>query len=324
MDELKDLMARAEQGDADAKYALAMKYIYADGVEEDNVKAAELLEQAAEEGHREAAYHLGICYHYGYGVEKDIKTAYQLYLRSALQGYGKGFDLVGDFYAEGLGVRQNYREAIKWYLDATVSSDPDAVSYAEYKMAGCLAHGLGVEKDEEKAVELYEQALAHGEARAKPELERLGYYDAFRIRPGRMEDAAVIQRLNAEELGYDYPVEAVEKCLESVLERDSERVFVAVSQGQVVGYVHACGYETLYAPAIKNILGIAVMAGCRRKGIGRALLEKVEVWAAETGAAGVRLVSGAEREDAHRFYAACGYACVKQQVNFKKWFSVET
>ena len=153
MAELKDLMARAEQGDADAKYALAMKYIYADGVEEDNVKAAELLEQAAEEGHREAAYHLGICYHYGYGVEKDIKTAYQLYLRSALQGYGKGFDLVGDFYAEGLGVRQNFREAFKWYLDATVSSDPDAVSYAEYKLAGCLAHGLGGDKDEEMAVE---------------------------------------------------------------------------------------------------------------------------------------------------------------------------
>jgi len=79
-----------DKTDVQAWYDLAMEYIYADGVEENYVRAAELLEQAAEQGHREAAFNLGICYHYGYGVEKDLKTAYQLYLRSALQGYGKG------------------------------------------------------------------------------------------------------------------------------------------------------------------------------------------------------------------------------------------
>ena len=104
MEQLLELKKQAEQGDMQARFELAMKYIRADGVEKDDAAAAELLEQAAEEGHREAAYQLGICYHHGYGVETDLKTAYQLYLRSALQGYGKGYNMVGDFYADGICV----------------------------------------------------------------------------------------------------------------------------------------------------------------------------------------------------------------------------
>ena len=36
------------------------------------------------------------------------------------------------------------------------------------------------------------------------------------------------------------------------------------------------------------------------------------------GEAGIRLVSGSERLDAHAFYRKCGYTGDKQQINFKK------
>ena len=36
MNEIEKLLAEAMRGDADAQYRLAMKYIYGDGVEEDN------------------------------------------------------------------------------------------------------------------------------------------------------------------------------------------------------------------------------------------------------------------------------------------------
>lgn len=301
-----------------AQFELAMKYIYGDGVEEDNVKAAALLEEAAQQGHVEAAYNLGVCYHYGHGVEQDLRTAYQLYLRSALQGYGKGFNMVGDFYAQGICVRQSHREAIKWYLDGASSQDPAAVSYAEYKLADCLAYGLGVEQDPDAAVEWYEKALAHGEIRAKEALEKLGYYASFRIRPARQEDAAAVAEISASALGYVFGREETEKALTAALARSDDRVFVAIASDMVVGFVHGQDYETLYAPSYKNIMGIAVAAEHRRKGIGRALLGKIEQWAAETGAAGVRLVSGMEREEAHRFYDACGYAEQKRQLNFRK------
>lgn len=40
-------------------------------------------------------------------------------------------------------------------------------------------------------------------------------------------------------------------------------------------------------------------------------------WAKETGASGIRLVSGMERSSAHEFYGHCGYNYGKQQLNFK-------
>lgn len=255
----------------EAKYQLAMQLR-----QTDDAKAAQLLEEAAEEGHREAAYNLAICYHYGYGVEKDLKTAYQLYLRAALQGSGKGLTMVGDFYAEGLGVRQSWREAIKWYLDATVSDDMEAIGYAEYKLAGILARGNGVEVDPDGAVEWYEKALSHGELRAKEELEKLGGSEVVRVREARMEDAASIWQLSVLELGCCCGLAELQQRLQSLLKRDL--ICVAVSGGKVLGFVHACGVDTLIKPHCKQILALA--AG-KDPQVKEALLRKVELWAGD-------------------------------------------
>ena len=67
-------------------------------------------------------------------------------------------------------------------------------------------------------------------------------------------------------------------------------------------------------------MGIAVSRKYKRKGIGRALLQQVEHWARETGASGIRLVSGATRTDAHAFYRRCGFEGNKEQINLKKMF----
>ena len=88
----------------------------------------------------------------------------------------------------------------------------------------------------------------------------------------------------------------------------------------MIGYVHANDYDVIYAPPMKNIMGIAVSNRFRKEGVGRALLAAVEAWARETGAWGIRLVSGAERTGAHEFYRHCGYSGEKRQVNFKKYF----
>ena len=132
--------------------------------------------------------------------------------------------------------------------------------------------------------------------------------------------APAITRLSREALGYDYPEAATAENLASILESPGDRVFVALIQVEVVGYVHACDYQVLYAPAMKNIMGIAVDASHRREGIGTALLTAVENWAQQSGAAGVRLVSGASRAQAHLFYRSLGYGDGRQQRNFKKYF----
>lgn len=170
---VQSLELRAEQGDMDAQYQLAVRYIYGNGVKENLEKAAVLLEQAAEQGHVEASYDLGVCYHYGHGVEVDLRTAYELYLRAAWLGYGKGYTMVGEFYAEGICVRQNYPEAVKWFHSAMKSGDPAAMGYAAFWLGKCYENGLGVERNPREARRWYEQAVANGEERAKPALEKL-------------------------------------------------------------------------------------------------------------------------------------------------------
>lgn len=140
----------------------------------------------------------------------------------------------------------------------------------------------------------------------------------IKIRRCEIGDADAICELNKNEMGYDYPKAETEEKLKKLLESDKDRIFVATLDGAVVGYVHANDYDTIYAPHMKNIMGIAVQSEFKKKGAGRALLLAVEKWAKESGARGVRLVSGATRTDAHEFYRRCGFGCEKRQINFKK------
>ncbi len=142
----------------------------------------------------------------------------------------------------------------------------------------------------------------------------------FMVRPGVEDDMQALFSLSRDELGYDCPLPVFSKNLKERLQSDSDRIFVAVAKGYVVGYIHACTYALLYYPPMKNVMGLAVHHAYRRKGIGTALLREVETWAKETGAMGVRLSSGAEREQAHQFYRQCGYTGEKLQRRFIKKF----
>lgn len=140
------------------------------------------------------------------------------------------------------------------------------------------------------------------------------------IRECQMTDIEDIYLLNKKDLGYDYPQAKMKKQLKRILEKDTDKIYVALIDQQVVGYIHAHDYDLIYQDRFKNILGIAVDQKYRHQGIGKALLHKVEQWAKETNALGIRLVSGKERKDAHEFYQACGYQFHKEQYNFTKTF----
>lgn len=142
----------------------------------------------------------------------------------------------------------------------------------------------------------------------------------FVIRECRIDDAKYIQELNCNEMGYDYSIEDTKLKLMKLLDSDKDKIFVAVTDDIVIGYIHANDYDVIYMPSMKNIMGIAVSGSYRRNGVAKALLEKVEEWAKVSGAKGIRLTSGVERAGAHEFYRYMGYDGGKQQLNFKKWF----
>lgn len=142
----------------------------------------------------------------------------------------------------------------------------------------------------------------------------------YLIRELVIEDSEGIYQLNTNEMGYDHPLDDTKEKLSRLIESSTDKIFVAICDNEVIGYVHANDYDLIYAPHMKNIMGIAVAEHWKRKGVGRALLQKVEMWAKETNAKGVRLVSGATRTAAHEFYHRCGYSGDKAQLNLTKMF----
>ncbi len=142
----------------------------------------------------------------------------------------------------------------------------------------------------------------------------------FTIREFQMSDSDGIHRLNMDEMGYEFSLNETKEKLLKLINSESDKIFVAIIGDEVVGYVHANDYDLIYAPHMKNIMGIAVAEKYKRNGVGKALLSEVEIWAKETGANGVRLVSGATRTNAHKFYHNCGYSGDKAQINMSKMF----
>ncbi|MCL2797882.1 MAG: toll/interleukin-1 receptor domain-containing protein [Firmicutes bacterium] len=74
---LKFFQLAADQGLAIAQTRLAYQYDFAEGVQLDPMKAAELYIKAAKQGETEAQWRLGWLYRYGKGVKEDHKRAFE-------------------------------------------------------------------------------------------------------------------------------------------------------------------------------------------------------------------------------------------------------
>lgn len=139
------------------------------------------------------------------------------------------------------------------------------------------------------------------------------------VRPVEVSDYCDIYLLN-QELGYFYPKESVKERITYITQNTKDVIFVAELDHEVVGYIHGSPYELLYSDSLINILGFVVKAKYRNLGIGGLLIDSLECWARENKFSGIRLVSGMERADAHRFYEKHGYTSTKNQKNLIKKF----
>lgn len=126
--------------------------------------------------------------------------------------------------------------------------------------------------------------------------------------------------LLSKELGYDYPIEKVKKRIEYILKNTKDIVLVAQKEDEVIGYIHGSPYELLYSDSLINILGFVVKEKYRNCGVGNLLINKLEYLSKGKGYSGIRLVSGADRLNAHKFYERHGYINRKSQKNFIKMF----
>jgi len=136
------------------------------------------------------------------------------------------------------------------------------------------------------------------------------------IRDARPGDEAALAKLAAQ-LGYPTSAETVAARIVKYFGNPEERVIVAELDGGVVGWTSAALIDHFYTPRCVEISGLVVDSDLRGHGVGAALLGEVKRWAAELGAATVRLRANVVRVEAHRFYERRGFARVKQQIVFE-------
>lgn len=82
------------------------------------------------------------------------------------------------------------------------------------------------------------------------------------IREANVNDYIDIHKICCQDLGYNCDADLVKERLKN-LDSSREKVFVAIIDGKVVGYVHAEQYNTLYFESLVNILGLAVSKAYR-------------------------------------------------------------
>lgn len=166
----KDIISKANNGDAKAQYSLALKYY--NGSADFNKNHAEAFVwalKAAKQGHKESQDFVGFCYWAGDGVEKDLSQAVKWYTLSANQGYTNAMKNLGVCYGNGQGVVKNLTTSFQWYLKAAEAGDSDAM----YIVANRYQNGNGVTTNATKAKEWIEKASEGGNSDAQYDLAKM-------------------------------------------------------------------------------------------------------------------------------------------------------
>ena len=133
-------------------------------------------------------------------------------------------------------------------------------------------------------------------------------------------DSEAICDINKEALGYTFSPEETASQL-AKLSKDSHHFLLGYEDDtshELVGYIHAEVYESLYSKAGFNILALAVLPQSQGRGFGRDLLEGLEKETKRRGYEFIRLNSADHRLGAHAFYERVGYTCDKVQKRFIK------
>lgn len=136
-----------------------------------------------------------------------------------------------------------------------------------------------------------------------------------------LTDVESLSQINEQALGYSFSTEKTAQQLVKLIQ-DSHHFFIGfedVKSHQLLGYVHAEVYQSLYSEPGFNVLALAVLPDQQGKGIGKILLQGLEE-AKRRGYAFIRLNSADYRTEAHAFYEHVGYSSDKLQKRFIKFF----
>jgi GNAT superfamily N-acetyltransferase len=127
------------------------------------------------------------------------------------------------------------------------------------------------------------------------------------IRPAVLEDAPGIAALL---VALGYPCTADEAVLRLMHLRDEpeQQLWIAEEHGEAIAMIAMdVRYYLPLGARTCRITALVVLDAFHGRGIGKRLLREAEIKARQAGASRVELTTALHREQAHRFYLACGY-----------------
>lgn len=184
----------ADQGNKEAEFELGFLYLKGQGVEKNPAMAFELFQKSAAQGHIAAQFNAAIAYLNGVGTKQDIPKALQLLEKNAKSGYPNAFYTLGLLFKkgemvdqdipraanligtaaqfgltaaqleygimvfQGQGTQQNPEIAAAWIKKAADKGSPVAIN----RLARLYAKGIGVPKDEKRALVMHFVSSANG------------------------------------------------------------------------------------------------------------------------------------------------------------------
>ena len=129
--ESENLVAMAQNGDAESQYKLGLNYIYGTDVPKDPAAAAKWFKLSSDQGYRPARRELGILLASGEGVEQDLVTAVQYLSDAADQLDPSALYHLGIMYEHGIGIPRDLQKAVRMLAYAAEMGYPGADTDAE-------------------------------------------------------------------------------------------------------------------------------------------------------------------------------------------------
>ncbi|MBO7489656.1 MAG: sel1 repeat family protein [Bacteroidales bacterium] len=172
-DTAASVLAKAEQGDAEAQNLIALWYYEGTNIAQDYAQAVNWWIKSAKQNNVDAIAHLGDCYLAGNGVTADTVKAHQLYIRAIRSGHKTLLDTLcvratnGDIassltvaqcYRNGYGTKRNQQEAARFYSMAAAKGNVEGM-----REAGILYMSL---KQSKEADEWLKKAVDAGDTTA--------------------------------------------------------------------------------------------------------------------------------------------------------------
>lgn len=183
----------AERGHPESIYSLILLFINEKYVPRDIDRALTYIRRLLEIGRADAAIEFGLFLYFGEDMRRDVADALRILEPISSAGSAQASARIGYIYLFGAdGVRTDLKKALRYIRQAARSGEP----YGEELLGYCYFHGIGVEKDTVKGLQLFRKTADAGWMGGQ---YQLGMYYAYWTNPHQFKKAAYWFSLAAEQ-----------------------------------------------------------------------------------------------------------------------------